>query len=817
MLWPVVKALLGHYRRYPFQILLVWLGLTLGVSLLVGVSSINNHAKQSYEHGEKLFSNPLPYRIRPKHTTNKIPQGFYVQLRRDGFHQCAPFESLRVHTEQGADLVLVGIDPVAMLKMQDSEMLKDIASLKLMRPPYPVLVSQDLADHMKWRNGDFIRLEDASKLGPILVDTEGMLNGTRIIADMSLLRMLERRSGISVIACGEMPEAKLARLKASLPNGMELSRSSRTQLESLTQAFHMNLSAMGMLAFLVGLFIFYQAMSLSLVQRQPLVGILRQTGVSGWQLAQALLLELIFLVVVSWVCGNVLGLFLANQLVPAVSASLGDLYNANVGLALKWSLSSSIHSLYLSLIGAFVACAWPLIRLLRSQPIRLTTRLSLVRFAGTEFTIQALLACALCVAAIAIYQAPQTQESGFVIIALMLLSVALFTPFLVWKVFDGFSYSLRWVKARWFFADAAASMSYRGVATMAFMLAMAANIGVETMVGSFRDTTDKWLSQRLAADLYIYPNTNAAARVSTWLSKQPEVDKVWWRWEKEVNTLKGPLQVVSTGASEGELEALTVKLGVPNYWYHLHHSKGVMISESMALKLDIRPGDYVDLAEGLGQGWQVVGVYYDYGNPYNQVLLSHRNWLYAFAGGGSVALGAVLNDGVNPMGLKRRMESVFRIDSERIFDNSHIHKQAMRVFDRTFSIADTLGNITLVIAVFGIFFATIAGEVSRQKHISVLRCLGMSGRELVLMGSLQLFVFGAVSILIAMPLGIALANLVVDIIIKQSFGWTLELQFIPSAYLQTGLLAMMSLVVAGAIPVLRMIRGTAMKSLRESL
>lgn len=154
-------------------------------------------------------------------------------------------------------------------------------------------------------------------------------------------------------------------------------------------------------------------------------------------------------------------------------------------------------------------------------------------------------------AAIAIYQAPQTQESGFAIVALMLLSVALFTPFLIWKVFDSLSYSLKWVKTRWFFADAAASMSYRGVATMAFMLAMAANIGVETMVGSFRDTTDKWLSQRLAADLYIYPNNSAAARMSGWLSKQPEVDSVWWRWEKEVNSNKGVLQVVSTGASEG--------------------------------------------------------------------------------------------------------------------------------------------------------------------------------------------------------------------------------------------------------------------------
>ncbi|MBN3491819.1 ABC transporter permease [Vibrio neptunius] len=817
MLWPVVKALLGHYRRYPFQILLVWLGLTLGVSLLVGVTSINDHARKSYENGEKLFSNPLPYRIRPKHVTNKIPQGFYVQLRRDGFNQCAPFESLRVRMANGTDLSLVGVDTVAMLQFRPTTVLKDFSALQLMNSPYPILVSSDLAAHMKWQDNDFIHLSDGSKLGPIIVDTQDRLNGTRIIADISLLRMLERSSGISVIACGEMPAEKLARLKEYLPNGMSMVRNTRAELESLTQAFHMNLSAMGMLAFLVGLFIFYQAMSLSLTQRQPLVGAMRQTGVSGWQLGKALCLELLVLILVSWVCGNLLGILLANQLIPAVSASLGDLYDANVGLLISWSWKSSVYSLYMTVLGAFIACAWPLVRLLRAQPIRLTARLSLVRFAGTEFSIQALIACALCVAAIAIYQAPQTQESGFAIIGLMLLSVALFTPYLIWKVFDSLSYSLKWVKLRWFFADAAASMSYRGVATMAFMLAMAANIGVETMVGSFRDTTDKWLSQRLAADLYIYPNNSAAARMSGWLAKQPEVDSVWWRWEKEVNSNKGVLQVVSTGASEGELNALTVKLGIPDYWYHLHHSKGVMISESMALKLGIRPGDYIDLSGKLGQNWQVVGVYYDYGNPYNQVLLSHRNWLYAFAGGGSVALGAVLKDGVNSVGLKRRMESVFRLSSERVFDNSHIHKQAMRVFDRTFSIADTLGNITLIIAVFGIFFATVAGEVSRQRHVSLLRCLGMSGKELVVMGGLQLFVFGAVSILIALPLGLALANLVVDIVIRQSFGWTLELQIIPDAYLNTFLMAMGSLMMAGALPVLRMIRNTPMKSLRDAL
>ncbi|XAW88608.1 ABC transporter permease [Vibrio sp. CDRSL-10 TSBA] len=817
MLWPVVKALLGHYRRYPLQIFLVWLGLTLSVSLLVGVTAINNHARQSYEHGEKLFSNPLPYRIRTKHVANKIPQGFYVQLRRDGFNQCAPFDSYRMTTKSGADFTLLGIDPVAMLPLGNGLTLDQMSMLALMQKPSPLMVSQDFAALRGWSAGDPIILDDGTELGPVVIDTHNMINGTRIVADLSLVRELRPSSGLSVIACTDMPPEKLQQLKRILPNGMTLVRSSRAELESLTQAFHMNLTAMGMLSFLVGLFIFYQAMSLSLIQRQPLVGILRQTGVSGWQLAKALSLELLVLVVLSWLCGNVFGLMLANKLMPAVSASLANLYDANVGLAIDWDWSWSSYSLFMAIFGAFASCAWPLIRLLKSQPIRLTTRLSLMRFARSEFTLQALIASCLFVAAIAVYQAPKTQSSGFAIIALLLISVALITPFLIWKVFKSFSYTMRWVKVRWFFADAAASMSYRGVATMAFMLAMAANIGVETTVGSFRETTEKWLSQRLAADLYLYPTVSSAARMSEWLAKQPDVDNVWWRWEKDCSTNNGALQVVSTGASQGELDSLTVKLGVPDYWYHLHHSRGVMVSESMAIKLGIRPGDYIDLSMPLGQGWLVVGVYYDYGNPYNQVLMSHRNWLYAFAGTGNVALAVKMKDDTQVNVLKKRLDSVFRLDSERVFDNHSLHKKAMRVFDRTFAIADTLGNITLLIAVCGIFFATVAGEVSRQRHIALLRCLGMSGKELVVVGALQLFVFWAVSLIIALPLGIVLAKLMIDVVIRQSFGWTMALQMIPSLYMQTAILSMLALIIAGALPVMRLVRRSPMKSLRDAL
>lgn len=817
MLWPVVKALIGHYRRYPFQVLLVWLGLTLGVSLLVGVLAINHHAYKSYQNGEKLFSNPLPYRIRPKQTINKIPQGFYIELRRAGFNQCAPFDSLPIQTPSGKSLTLIGLDPSALVQLVKGTPVEELDYFKLMQPPYPVLVSEDLAGHFKWKNGDTIKLSDGQRIGPIKVDSKGLLHGTRLVADMSVLRGLERSATISLIACSDMPSSKLANLKANLPSGVELVRSSAVEFETLTRAFHVNLNAMGMLAFLVGLFIFYQAMSLSLNQRQRLVGMLRQTGVSGWQLTRALSLELFVLIFVCWLCGNLFGLFLANQLIPKVSSSLADLYGANVGLHVSWDWKASFDSLVLCVLGAAIACTWPLVRLIRTQPIRLTTRLALIRFTGKEFSLQALVACGLAVAAIAVYQAPHTEGSGYAIITFMFLSTALMTPFIIWKVFDTFSYILPWVKVRWFFADAAASMSYRGVATMAFMLAMAANIGIETMISSFRDTTDKWLNQRLAADVYVYPHNNVASRMSVWLKAQPEVNAVWWRWEKEVQTSKGIIQVVSTGDSDSELDSMTVKLGVPNYWYHLHHSKSVMISESMALKLNIRPGDQLDLSGNLGAGWRVVGVYYDYGNPFNQILLSQRNWLQGYSGGGSVVLGVRLDDKKDIDDFSGRLSRKFKLSSERLFDNSHIYAHALKTFDRTFSIADTLGNITLVIAVLGISFATMAGETSRQQNIALLRCLGISGREILVFAGLQLLVFGIISILIAIPLGLVLANLVVEIIIKNYFGWTMVLNFIPQDYLVSVVLILIALIFAGSLAVVRVVKLAPIKSLRDAV
>ncbi len=95
MLWPVVKALLGHYRRYPLQIILVWLGLTLGVSLLVGVTSINSMQNKVMQLGGKNFSPILCHTESERSTLPikflKVSIFSYVELGSTNVHRLTCF------------------------------------------------------------------------------------------------------------------------------------------------------------------------------------------------------------------------------------------------------------------------------------------------------------------------------------------------------------------------------------------------------------------------------------------------------------------------------------------------------------------------------------------------------------------------------------------------------------------------------------------------------------------------------------------------------------------------------------------------------
>ncbi|WP_394211259.1 ABC transporter permease [Enterovibrio calviensis] len=815
---PVAKALIGHYRRHPFQVLLVWLGLTLGVALLVGVMSINQHAQTSYKKGANLFTNPFPYVLHHRERGKRIDEQLYISMRKEGFNQCVPVDLHRTSTEDDQDIQLMGVDTIAMFAFNAANPTSSLSALPLSEGLGVQWVSSELANHFGWTEGQKLVLQDGKEIGPLKMMDGGQIGaGTRLFGDISVIRQLSDHSGFALIYCGEMDKAKRDELREFLPPTMTLSRTETAELGPLTRAFHLNLFAMGLLAFVVGLFIFYQAISLSMAQRQPLVGIMRQLGVGRKSLAWVVAGEMLVWLMLGLVSGNIVGLFLAQKLIPTVATTLSDLYGANVDLTLNWQWEWGFYSFLLGVCGFILASGWPLYRLLTTPPARLSKRMSLVRFSNAEFRWQAIVAAIFIVVAMGVYSAPQSQAQGFTLIALILISGGLLLPFLMWKTFVLISEKIKIARLRWFLSDASASLTYRGIAAMAFMMAIATNIGMETMVGSFRSTTEGWLQQRLAADIYIRPDKVVAEQLSEWLEAQEDVDQSLVQWRHEIDTAQGVVEIYSIGTSKEEREALALKVAIPDYWAHLHQSKRILLSESLAMKFDVHPGDSINLPTPFGDGWKVAGIYFDYGNPYSQVMISNRSslipWMHEE---GRVGVAALLKDGVDATQLVENMRNQFGLQETQVSNQREILARAMRIFDRTFLVTDTLCTLTLIIAICGLFFSTLATELSRQRQYSLLRYMGISGRELAFLGGGQLMLIGLFSALFALPLGLLIAEVLINIVLKYSFGWTMSVSYFPFSYMTTLGGALLTLLVAGGWPVWRLIKRSAILSFRDA-
>ncbi|SKA56708.1 ABC transporter permease [Enterovibrio nigricans] len=818
MFVPVARALFGHYRRHPFQVLLVWLGLTLGVALLVGVMSINQHAKDSYEKGVNLFTNPFPYVLQHQERGKRIPESIYISLRKQGFSQCVPIDLYRTQLADGKDIQLMGVDTVAMFSFNRAN-LDSIKNQQPLSLGYDSLwVSTELANHFDWETGQYLTLRNGQSIGPIaLMEARHIGAGTRIFGDISVIRQLSDHEGFKQVYCGNMTKGERDALRAFMHPTAILTRTESTQLGPLTHAFHLNLFAMGLLAFVVGLFIFYQAISLSMAQRQPLVGTMRELGVGRKSLAIVVSLEMLIWLFLGLVGGNIAGLNLAQKLMPTVATTLSDLYGANIDLTLHWQWEWGFYSFLLGVCGFILASGWPLYRLLTTPPAHLSKRMALVRFSGKEFKWQAGIAVLLIIVALFVYSAPQSQAQGFTLIALILISGGLLLPYFMWKTFLLVSNNVKIARLRWLMSDASASLSYRGIAAMAFMMAIATNIGMETMVGSFRNTTENWLQQRLAADIYIRPDKSIAEPLSNWLKAQPDVEKNIVQWRHEIESLQGTVEIQTIGTSSEEREALALKVTVPDYWNSLHQQQTLLVSESLALEFDVETGDTIQLPSPFADEWTVAGVYFDYGNPHGQVIMSNRSALIPWVENqGRVGVAAKLKDGIDSAVLVSRLKKEFGLLDSQISNQRDILAMAMRIFDRTFLVTDTLCTLTLIIAICGLFFSTLATELSRQRQYALLRYMGISGRELAFVGGGQLMLIGLFSALFALPLGLFIAEVLVNIVLKYSFGWTMTVSYFPFSYFVTLGGALASLLIAGCWPVWRLIKRSAILSLRDA-
>ncbi|MFZ1326419.1 MAG: ABC transporter permease [Candidatus Contendobacter sp.] len=827
------RALWRHPWHHPWQLALAVLGIALGVAVVLAVDLANASARRSFELAMNRLTGHATHRL--VGGPRGVPEDLYVRLRLEqGLRLAAPVVTgtLPRADQTGQVLHILGVDPFAEAPFRQpvADFTGDAFDLRalLLRPDAALLPTR-LGEQVTLRRGEhrFTLQRVGILAGPEL---DGL-----VITDLStaqaLLGLAGRLSQIDLILPeGATGESAAAALRAWLPPEIRLERSAqRNQATAeLSAAFTLNLTAMSLLALVVGMFLIYNAMSFSVVQRRALLGLLRALGVSRRELLLGILGEALLLGLAGVLLGGLLGLWLGSGLVHLVTRTINDLYYL---LSIReffidpWSLAKGAM---LGLLATLAAAWLPALEAASAPPGLALSRAHLESRWQRALPHLAWSGIGLLSGGGLILWFSQTLVPGFAGLFLLILGCALLTP----PVVAGLARLLNQplsarlgLLARMANRDSVRHLSRTGIAVAALMVAFATTVGVGVMVDSFRGGVAIWIHDLLNADLYIappaieeggglevvQPATLAALRAT------PGVAAVSTYRRLPVDLEGQPAQLMAVDLAPASQAGYRLLAGDPaKVWTNFQPGGAILISEPLAYRRHLQVGDTLALPTDRGlQPFPIIGVFLDYGSEHGRILL-HRSGYERYWREPTVGSTAVFAaPGVDLAALRERLQQRLGPLQPLIYrSNRAIQQLTLEIFDRTFTITQVLRLLAIVVAVVGMLSAFLALHLERAREFAVLRAIGMTAGEIGGLVSLQAGFMGLMAGLLALPTGLLLAAVLIFVINRRAFGWSLPFQVEPLLLLETVALAVVAALLAGLYPIWRMARSRPAAALR---
>ncbi len=771
----IFAALLGHWRRNPLQLITLLAGLALGTALWSGVQAINAEARASYDAAAATLGEGNYAQITAR-DGGVIAQDTYVALRRAGWIVSPVIEgglgSVRV----------VGIDP-------------------LTAPggvgPIGTTEGADLGAFLAGTGQIFGRAETLAALpdtGAQEVLAPDVAPNTAIMDIGVAQRLLGRAGQIDRLLVATAQPLTQAALADVAPGLAMAAPQGGSDVARLTDSFHLNLTAFGLLSFAVGLFIVHGAIGLAFEQRRPMVRTLRALGAPLGRLIGLMAVELAVLAFVAGTIGVALGYVVAAALLPDVAATLRGLYGADVSgqLALRpaWWLSG----LAIAMGGTAVAASgalWSLARmpLLASAQPRAWAMAR--QGAGQVVLAAGLLAVA---GGLAIWG--HGLLAGFGMLGALLIGGALALPPLLAVVLRIGQAQARGPVAQWFWADTRQQVPGLSLALMALLLAMAANVGVSTMVSSFRLTFTGFLDQRLASELYVRAADTAQAEEVVALAG-PVVDAVLPILSVDRKIAGFPAEIYGARDHATYRDNWLFLRSVPGVWDALARGEGVLVNEQLFRRAGLDLGTAVTLAPGVAL--PVVGIYGDYGNPVGQVIVTEAVFRAQFPDVVALRFGLRMAAG-KVDAVRTVLRDQAGVAEAAMVDQAAIKAVSLAVFERTFTVTTALNILTLAVAGFAILMSLLTLAAMRLPQLAPVWALGLTRGRLAGLDMVRAVVLATLTGAVALPLGLALAWALLAVVNVEAFGWRLPMYLFPLDYLRLGALALLAAVLAALWP-----------------
>jgi putative ABC transport system permease protein len=812
-------ASLRFYGRHPWQLMLAIAGIALGIAVFVGIELANDSARRAFESSSAAVSEGTTHRLLP--LAGMLDESVYIALKRDPrFVVSAPVLEIPVSLElpngRALELSLRGIDAVEELAVRGAAGAADLPAdpERLMTAAGTVLIPQDVAARFAVADGDRLTTVAGGRR------TEVVAIGTRpataddtpaLIADVATAQEIAGLAGALSRIDLRLDAAAAAALAADAPPGTVLVAAAveDAMLRELTRAFNTNLTALGLLALVVGMFLIYSTISFTIVQRWRAIAVLRAIGLERRELLAKLLAEALLIGTAGTLLGLLIGRALSSGLLELVLRTLDDLY-------FRRALAAAEPSAWIYPFGAALGIGATLLSAL--VPAVLATRhdVDSRRRSGIERSAQVLTRrfalaapATLLAAALTLLLAPRSLVAAFFSIFLVLIAGAMLVPLATRTLMQlletpvGVAAGL---SGRLAVRGVTDSLSRTGVATAALAVAVATVMSIGIMIGSFRESLIVWLDRTITADLFVAVDPEATVDVETALRSLAARPDIAGFNRQRMARVATPLGSFDLRAQSPGPEGYGIDLGEPagaTAEALLRDDSAILIAEPLAYRLDLAPGDTFPIATTSGlTDFRIAGIHRTYdsggGSELFMGLDAYRRW---FGDDSLTSVGIFFDAGADEAAIVTAIRATPGLAGRaNIRSTRGIRDISLRIFDRTFQVTEVLRLLAAIVAFLGILSALMALGLEREREFAVLRSLGTSIRGLFGQNLAQTGLLGLAAGLAALPLGTALAWMLVHVINRRSFGWTMDFVVAPGPLLAGLVMAIAAALLAGLYP-----------------
>jgi putative ABC transport system permease protein len=612
-------------------------------------------------------------------------------------------------------------------------------------------------------------------------------------------------------------------LQATLPAGVKVRPQGTGTNENrrMLAAFRWNLRLLSYISLIVGAFLIYNTISVSVVRRRPEIGIVRALGASRGLILSAFVGEAACLGLVGALIGLPLGRFMATGAVRLMAATVESLYVSSRPAAIELTSVSLLLGLAIGL-GVAVASAYsPAREASQVAPVEAMARGRREYDVRVQKVRDLWLALVLGLLAATASRAPAVAGKpllGYLAAILLVVASALAMPEFVDALTSLSSKllgKLLGVEAMVASRSLAASLRRTSVLVGALSTAIAMMTSVGTMVGSFRQSVALWMSDQLPADLYLRPAGSPAA------DRHPTISA---GLAEDIAKIPGVVAVERLRAYEISYQGMPATLASADLdvldairWYprseflsgrpqqqvlpELRHSNSVVVSEPFTYKHHLKAGDFITLAIGETQAsFRIADVYYDYSSERGSILMDRKTMLRYLPDPAPSNLAIYISPKVQIEEVRAEIEKITAGHRVLMFSNRDLRSEAIRIFDRTFAITYALEAVAVIIAVMGVAGALLALVIDRRRELGLLQFLGAASGQVRKLILVEAGLLGLLANLAGIALGFALSLILIYVINKQSFGWTIQFHWPVGVLLGALTVVYMATLLAGLYP-----------------